>query len=79
MKIKYVLLLILTNLITRIASIWVTYTQFIGYIPSYTYPVNLNAGDTIRGFLNWATSEDLDIYLYSNGTDLLNRTTFIDR
>ena len=26
----------------------VTYTQFKGNIPSYTYPVNLNAGNTIR-------------------------------
>lgn len=32
---------------------WKPYTRFIGYIPSYTYPITLNAGDTLRGFLTW--------------------------
>jgi len=56
-----------------------TYTQFIGYIPSYTYPVTLRAGDTIRGLLSWPGTEDLDIYLYSDGSDLLLRDLYIDR
>ena len=59
---------------------WLTYRQFIGYIPSYTYPVNLNAGDTIGGFLNWPDpTEDLDIYLYSEGSDLLSMVIWIDQ
>lgn len=35
-------------LIAQSKAQWVTYTQFKGNIPSYTYPVNLNAGNTIR-------------------------------
>ena len=59
---------------------WLTYRQFIGYIPSYTYPVSLNAGDTIGGFLNWPDpTEDLDIYLYSEGSDLLSMDIWVDQ
>lgn len=46
------LILILSSIKGCLAA-WATYTQFIGYIPSYTYPINLNAGDSIRGFLSW--------------------------
>lgn len=56
---------------------WVTFTTFHGYVPSYTYPVNLNAGDRITGFLTWQGLDDLDIYLYQDGMDLLNRNIWI--
>lgn len=45
-------------------SLWIVYATFGGQIPSYTYPFNLNTGDTIRGLLSWPGTEDLDIYLY---------------
>lgn len=32
---------------------WKTYTVFEGYVPSYIYPITLNAGDFLRGYLNW--------------------------
>ena len=58
---------------------WVVYYSFDGYIPSYTYPINLQAGDALNGTLSWPGSEDLDIYLYSDGMDLLDRDTRVDR
>lgn len=58
---------------------WVPYTRFVGYIPSYTYPIQLNAGDVISGYLVWPGGEDLDIYLYKSPMDLLSRNSYIDR
>lgn len=58
---------------------WLQYEKFTGYIPSYTYPVTFNAGDQISAILSWPGTEDLDIYLYSDGMDLLDRNTRIDR
>ena len=55
------------------------YLSYTGYIPSYTYPITFNAGDSISGLLSWPGAEDLDIYLYSDGMDLLDRNTRIDR
>jgi hypothetical protein len=52
---------------------WVIYSQHIGYMPSYTYSLNLTAGDTFRAVLSWPTTADFDIYLYSNGSNILNR------
>ena len=60
-------------------SLWVPYTQFFGHIPSYTYPFQINAGDVLRGLLSWSNSQDLDIYLYRSGMDLLSRNTWVDR
>lgn len=35
---------------------WKTYSVFDGYLPSYIYPLTLNAGDFLRGYLNWPNS-----------------------
>jgi hypothetical protein len=34
-------------------AVWITYKTFTGYIPSYTYPITLNAGDNLRAILSW--------------------------
>ena len=54
---------------------WVIYTQFSGYLPSYTYPLSLSAGDQVVGNLSWTGTRDLDLYLYKDGSDLLNRSS----
>jgi hypothetical protein len=35
------------------------------------YSINLNAGDIVTGSLSWAVTADLDLYLHSQGQDLL--------
>lgn len=72
-------LLMALCLLPECLSVWIPYRQFVGYIPSYTYKVNLNAGDTIRGYLTWPVGEDLDIYLYRSGQDLLSSSTYVTR
>ncbi len=49
---------------------WKTYTVFDGYLPSYIYPITLNAGDFLRGYLNWPNTQDLDISLPTNPRSL---------
>lgn len=73
------LLLAIIACIPECFSVWTTYKQFAGFIPSYTYKVSLNVGDVIRGFLNWPGSSDLDIYLYSDGQDLMSRDLYVTR
>ncbi len=41
--------------------------------------VSLKAGDNLSGLLSWPGNEDLDIYLYSNGTNLLDFDNWVDR
>ena len=72
-----VIILILLASLTK--STIVNYGTYNNFIPSYTYPFTLNAGDTISQNLSWANSQDLDIYLYMQGQDLLNRDIRIDR
>lgn len=60
-------------------SAWIVYDQFTGYIPSYIYPVTVNAGDVITATLSWSGSEDLDIYFYKDGMDLLSDYSYIVR
>lgn len=60
-------------------SVWATYRQFNGYLPSYIYPVNLNAGDVVRGKISWPGADDLDLYLYAEGMDLLDPDIWEDR
>lgn len=71
--------LVISLLVLPCLPVWVTYATFTGYIPPYTYPINLQAGDKLRGLLSWPGSEDLDIYLYKNGTDILSRNIWLDR
>ena len=72
-------MLFLLFLLTVAHAAWVEYYSFSGYIPSYTYPLTLQAGDVINGTCSWPGGEDLDIYLYSNGMDLLNRNIRVTR
>lgn len=58
---------------------WVPYSAFNGYVPSYIYPVRLNAGDSLRGYMTWPNSQDLDIYLYRQGQNLLSSETYLKR
>lgn len=71
--------IITTLLVSLASSAIVNYGYITGTIPSYTYPVTLNAGDVINGTLLWPGTEDLDIYLYKSGQDLLSRGTYLDR
>jgi hypothetical protein len=73
------IVIILILLASLAESAIVNYGTYNNYIPSYTYPFTLNAGDTISQNLSWANSEDLDIYLYRQGQDLLNRDVRVDR
>ena len=50
------LLLSLFFIIPLRQSAWVVYDQFSGYIPSYIYPVTVNAGDVITATLSWPGS-----------------------
>ena len=75
----FLLLVMLCLCINQCYCQWRTYTRFNGYIPSYTYPIQLNAGDSLSGYLTWPGPEDLDIYLYTNGSNLLSRTVWLDR
>lgn len=70
---------ITTLLVGLASSAIVNYGYITGTIPSYTYPINLNAGDVLEGTLSWPGTEDLDIYLYRSGQDLLSRGTYLDR
>lgn len=58
---------------------WKTFTVFDGLLPSYIYPLTLNAGDSLRGYLNWPNTQDLDIYLYQQGQDLLSFSIYLKR
>lgn len=40
-------------------------------IPSYVYPIQLNAGEKVKIILSWPGSQDLDLYLIEDGKDLL--------
>lgn len=73
------IVVIQTLAITGCLAIWVPYTQYTSYIPSYTYPVQLQAGDVLSGYLTWPGTSDLDIYLYQDNMDLLSRSTYTDR
>lgn len=66
-------------LVSLTTSSTVSFGTYSNSIPSYTYPFTLNAGDTISQNLSWSNSQDLDIYLYKQGQDLLSRSTYIDR
>lgn len=70
---------IATLLVSLASSAIVNYGYISGTIPSYTYPITLNAGDVVNGTLLWPGSEDLDIYFYKSGQDLLSRGTYLDR
>lgn len=71
---------VICALVAVCSGAWVPYTSFNGYIPSYTYKMlNLNTGDVIRGLLSWPGSQDLDIYLYQDGMNLLSRSVYTDR
>lgn len=65
--------------ITLASSAAVNYGAYDNTVPSYTYPVYLNAGDKIVANLSWPNSQDLDIYLYQQGQDLLSRSTWLAR
>ena len=52
------------NLALNVCSTWVNYGIYQSSIPSYTYPLTVNAGDQIVATLSWPNSEDLDVYLY---------------
>lgn len=43
--------------------------------PTNVYKVDLKAGDVMAFKLSWATTNDLDLYLYQQGQDFLNRST----
>lgn len=60
-------------------SSWVIYSHFSGFIPSYVYPLELNAGDKIKGILSWGGDLDLDLYLYKSGSDILANSSFLKR
>ena len=58
----------------------VNYGTYTSTIPSYIYAYSLNAGDQIVATLSWPdTSADLDIYLYTPGSDLLSRDVWLYR
>lgn len=66
-------------LLCLVSSAIVNYGNYDNNIPSYTYPVQLNAGDSLQATLSWPNSEDLDLYLYRAGQDLLSRGTWLAR
>lgn len=72
-------LLALFTLVPLCKSAWIFYQQFKGVIPSYIYPIYANAGDVLRGHLSWAGSEDLDIYFYLDGMDVLSESIYTRR
>lgn len=71
--------IVFAALICLISSAIVNYGNYDNAIPSYTYPVNLNSGDTLQATMAWSNSEDLDLYLYKAGQDLLSRGTWLAR
>lgn len=72
-------LLILLLLLCLASAATVNYGNYDNTIPSYTYPIYLNAGDKLNATLSWPNSQDLDIYLYRQGQDLLSRSTYLAR
>lgn len=58
---------------------WVHFTTYETTLPSYLVPVNMNAGDRLVATLTWPNSQDLDLYLYPDGWDLLSRNNWMDR
>lgn len=79
MQVCKTLVFILPNLFVLVFATELAYGVYNSTIPSYTYPVQLNAGDHLIATLSWPNSQDLDLYLYSNGQDLLNRDIWLDR
>lgn len=57
----------------------VNYGNYDNTIPSYTYPIYMNVGDVLNATLSWPNTQDLDIYLYKEGMDLLSRATYLAR
>lgn len=41
--------------------------------------MTLNVGDQLEVTLSWPGDEDLDLYLYKDSEDLLDRDTYQDR
>lgn len=58
---------------------WVKYQTYTGHFPSYVYSVTLNAGDRLKAVLSWPDNVDLDLYLYSDGMNLLSRNIWVDQ
>ena len=71
--------IIFAALVCLVSGAIVNYGTYDNTFPSYTYPVQLNAGDNLQATLSWPNSEDLDLYLYRSGQDLLSRDTWLAR
>lgn len=67
------------NLNPNLPSCTIDFSLVKGAIPSLIYPLNLNAGDSIKGTCSWTVSADLDVYFYPSGTDLLVRSGYLRR
>ncbi len=63
----------------NIPSCIIDFSLVNGAIPSLIYPLNLNAGDSIKATCSWTASVDIDLYLYPSGTDLLVRSGYLWR
>ena len=78
-KIYMRIVLILILLIVLGNSDLVNYGSIQNTIPSYTYPITLRVGDTLVATLSWTNTQDLDIYIYKQGQDLLSRSVYLAR
>ena len=75
MKMKLAITLCVILAIGR--TVLLDYATYSGNIPSNIYSFPLNAGDTIVGTVSWQFSGDLDLYLYSQGQNLLSGSASI--
>ena len=60
-------------------SEWVPYGIYESSIPSYTYPIDANAGDVVTAILSWPNNQDLDSYIYISGMNILSRYQYLKR
>ena len=56
---------------------WVPHSTQNGFFPSYVYPIDLVAGDVLYSRLSWPGNEDLDLYLYRDGSNILGDSIYI--
>lgn len=75
---KFVLFMML---LSAVKAMQLKYGSYNFSLPPSTYLINLKAGDRLRASLSWPSSLDLDLYLYSDGQNLLSSSSggFVDR
>ena len=70
---------ILCLLIILATSQWVPYDSISGTLPSSVYPFTFRANDVLKATLSWPSSVDMDLYIYPDNVNFMQRSGYLDR